>query len=126
MPERRPLQPSPTRELLPLGSPGRKELGGAACAAPRRAPSCAPPEVSAIGLAFVLLRRGGPGELMGRVLAALITICPWSLRTDCGPLRGPVPKVGATSAGFCCMVKELLECKGRRAGRPSPVSPRRA
>lgn len=42
---------------------------------------------------------------MGRVLAALNTICPWSLRTDCGPLRGPVPEVGATSAGFCRMVK---------------------
>lgn len=57
--------------------------------------------------------------MTGRVLAALHTICPWSWRTDCGPLRGPVPEVGAAEAGFCRVVKGFLECEERGLEDPS-------
>lgn len=76
--------------------------------------------MGAAGLAFVLLRRGGSGELTGRVLAALNTICPWSLKTECGPLRGPVPEVRAAEAGFYRVVMGFLNVKGR--GLEDPLS----
>lgn len=67
---------------------------------------------------------GGPGELMGPVLAALHTICPRELLTPGRPPSSPAPEVGAAWVSFCFMVEGALECEGQAEGPlPRPVSP---